>query len=104
MNPTEEQLDKWFEEVDCPTECDGCNNLVVTPDAYGTGDSPTDYSCDIAAEECPVVQSKIQEWIDETDSDCKDPCTDCVKTDKTMKSNECVKCNNKISNLMHQAT
>jgi len=38
-------LHRLWSAVEVGPECEGCGRLRETPDAYGTGDSPSDYEC-----------------------------------------------------------
>lgn len=51
--------DKAFEDVDIPTECGYCSDLVAVDDIYNTGDSPTDYDCTGSAMTCPALLKRI---------------------------------------------
>jgi hypothetical protein len=54
----EQIQEKAFADID---NCIGCQYLLTTKDPYGTGDSPTEYECDVVVNErCPVVKDFIQ--------------------------------------------
>lgn len=50
----------WFDYCDFPEGCpDDCMYLITTPDAFGTGDSPTEYDCSCRdGERCPQLDDE----------------------------------------------
>ena len=61
---TEQVFDSIAEDAFCDFQehCIGCEYLLSTPDTYGTGDSPTGYSCEVVdSKDCPVVVEFIQD-------------------------------------------
>lgn len=52
----EEFLHRLWSTVETGPECldANCDHCIVTPDMFGTGDSPTDYECQaMRAKDCP---------------------------------------------------
>ena len=61
----EEFLNEIYEEISGELEeCENCSSYTVTKDPFCTGDSPTEYSCEIANERnCPYVREAIQYFV-----------------------------------------
>ena len=59
--------DKIFDEASAYgcSHCEYCEHNEGTPDAFGTGDSPTMYECkNDEPSECPQVIETINNWFD----------------------------------------
>lgn len=52
-------------EIDIPAECGDCSALVTIPDMFGTGDSPTDYSCSSCLGDCPAAKQMVEQRMEE---------------------------------------
>ena len=48
------------EDLGCDT-CRACKHFTETPDAFATGDSPTELECGALAEDCPIVKDVIDD-------------------------------------------
>jgi len=61
----EEFLDGIYEEISGELEeCEYCSSYTVTKDPFSTGDSPTEYSCEVVNErECPYVREAIDYFV-----------------------------------------
>ena len=52
----ERQRALLFNDLEIPADCEtSCTFLKVTPDVFGTTDSPTGYECSGSCEVCPVI-------------------------------------------------
>lgn len=56
-------LENIFESIEVGQECE-CRYLVTTDDAYGTGDSPTEYECNGDYKSCPRVSAIVSQMFD----------------------------------------
>lgn len=60
-----------FNRIQLDKDCHGCPNLRETVDMFGTGDSPTDFSCSGTCFDCPRVDDRVQEiedWLSDHQS------------------------------------
>ena len=60
-------IQEVFNAVQCPMDCGECQHLVETKDAYGTGDSPSAWSCEGSLLSCPQVRKELEIAIEQLD-------------------------------------